>query len=95
MKVYIDSEFKCHTENPNGNFREVDNEFFDGKSQAFIESYRFVPSGEQWIRDDGTAFNGGGDMITPWKDPEEVDEDVLKRLEDAENALSILLGGNV
>ena len=34
-------------------------------------------------------------MITPWKDPEEVDEDVLKRLEDAENALSILLGGNV
>ena len=95
MKVYIDSEFKCHTENPNGNFREVDNEFFDGKSQEFIESYRFVPSGEQWIRDDGTAFNGGGDMITPWKDPEEVDEDVLKRLEDAENALSILLGGNV
>ena len=95
MKVYIDSEFKCHTENPNGNFREVDNEFFDGKSQAFIESYRFVPSGEQWIRDDGTAFNGGGDMITPWKAPEEVDEDVLKRLEDAENALSILLGGNV
>lgn len=40
--------------------------FFDGKCDAFVEGYRFIPAGESWIREDGAVFNG--EMITPWKD---------------------------
>lgn len=69
--IYIDSEFKCHTTNPNGTFREVEEEFFDGKCDAFIEGYRFVPSGESWTREDGVVFRG--EMIAPWKDYSELD----------------------
>jgi hypothetical protein len=39
MKVYIDSEYRCHTTNPDGNFREVEHPYFDGKCQTFIEGY--------------------------------------------------------
>lgn len=65
MKIYIDSEFKCHTTNPGGNFREVETDFFDGKCDTFIEGYRFVPAGETWVRSDGKVFRG--EMIAPWQ----------------------------
>lgn len=71
MKIYIDSEFKCHTTNPDGTFREVETDFFNGKCQTFIESYRFIPSGERWTRSDGVVFQG--EMIAPWKDYDELD----------------------
>lgn len=64
-KIYIDSEFRCHTTNPDGTFREVDN-FFDGKCQTFIEGYRFIPAGETWTREDGVIF--AGEMIAPIMD---------------------------
>lgn len=69
--IYIDSEFKCHTTNPDGTFREVilsDNAraFFADKCATFIEGYRLKPDGETWIREDGKDFSGG-EMITPWK----------------------------
>ena len=66
MKIYIDSEYHCHTTNPDGTFRAVEAEFFNGKCQTFIEGYRFVPSGESWTRSDGVVFHG--EMIAPWKD---------------------------
>lgn len=72
MKIYIDSEFKCHTTNPYGTFREVENSFFDGKCAIFIEGYRLKPNGETWVREDGEVFSGG-EMITPWKDYSELD----------------------
>ena len=65
MKVYIDSEFKCHTSN-DGIMREVETEFFNNKCDAFIEGYRFVPDGEKWTRSDGVVFDG--EMVAPWKD---------------------------
>ena len=72
MKViYIDSEFKCHTTNPDGTFQEVETDFFDGKCTAFIEGYRYIPSGEIWTRPDGFVFRG--EMISPWKDFAELD----------------------
>ena len=71
MKIYIDVEFKCHTSNSDGNFREVENDFFDGKCDAFIEGYRYVPSGESWTRSDGEVFTG--EMITPWRNYSELD----------------------
>lgn len=64
-KIYIDSDFKCHVTN-DGALQEVETAFFDGKCDALIEGYRFVPSGEYWKRPDGSVFRG--EMITPWKD---------------------------
>lgn len=64
--VYIDFEFKCHTTNPDGTFREVEHPFFNGKCDAFIQGYRLKPAGETWVREDGEVFSGG-EMITPWK----------------------------
>lgn len=66
MKIYIDSECICHTENPQGAFREFEVPFFDGKCRTFIEGYRYVPEGENWTRSDGVVFTG--EMIAPWKD---------------------------
>lgn len=69
--IYVDSDFKCHTTNTNGSLREVETDFFDGKCDAFIEGYRFVPSNESWTRTDGVVFHG--EMIAPWKDYAELD----------------------
>lgn len=71
MKIYIDSDFKCHTTNTDGTYREVETDFFDGKSNEFIKGFRFVPSGESWTRSDGVAFEG--EMIAPWKDYHKLD----------------------
>jgi hypothetical protein len=68
--IYIDSEFKCHTVN-DGTMTAVETDFFDGKCAAFIEGYRFVPSGESWTRSDGVVFEG--EMIVPWKPYDELD----------------------
>lgn len=70
-KIYIDSDCRCHTANPDGNFREVETDFFDGKCTEFIEGYRFIPSGESWTRKDGTVFTG--EMVAPWKPYSELD----------------------
>lgn len=64
MNVYIDSDFKCHTVN-DGTMQSVETTFFDGKCEAFIEGYRFVPEGETWVREDGAEFRG--EMVSPWK----------------------------
>ena len=68
--VYIDAEFKCHTSG-DGTMIDVETDAFDGKCQAYIEGYRYIPSGESWTRDDGTLFTG--EMVSPWKDWEELD----------------------
>lgn len=54
MKVYIDSDFHCHTSNPDGHFREVETEFFDDKCQRFTEGYCY---------DDSKGYV----QIYPWK----------------------------
>lgn len=63
--IYIDSDFKCHAAD-DGTLTPVETGFFDGKCDAFIEGYRFVPAGETWTREDGEVFQG--EMIVPWKD---------------------------
>ena len=64
MKIYIDSDYKCHVL-PGEGLREFDVPFFDGKCDAFIEGYRYVPKDETWEREDGEVFKG--EMIAPWK----------------------------
>lgn len=90
MKIYIDSEYRCHTTNPDGIFREFETDFFDGKCQAFIEGYRYVPDGESWTRSDGVVFTG--EMVAPWKDYSELDtpqrEYEREMLEEYESALA-------
>ena len=68
--VNLDSEFKCHITN-DGTMTAVETEFFDGKCDAFIEGYRFIPAGESWTREDGEVFRG--EMISPWKPYSELD----------------------
>lgn len=62
--IYLDSDFKCHVAD-DGTMTAVETDFFDGKCDTFIEGYRFIPSGESWMREDGTVFHG--EMVTPWK----------------------------
>ena len=70
-KIYIDNEFRCYTANPDGMLREVETDFFDGKCDIFIEGYRLIPAGESWTRPDGIVLHG--EMITAWKDYNELD----------------------
>lgn len=63
--IYIDSEFKCHANNADGAYKKINTDFFNDKCDTFVEGYRFVPSGETWIRDDGVIFHG--EMISPFK----------------------------
>lgn len=44
MKIYVDSDFHCHTTNPDGVCREVETDFFDDKCNtlpcaALVEGY--------------------------------------------------------
>lgn len=66
-KVYIEpSTCRCHTTNPDGTFREVEEPFFDGKCKTFIEGFILKPAGETLVREDGIEFSGGK-MISAWK----------------------------
>ena len=65
MTIYIDSDYKCYVSAAEGR-RTIETNEFDGKCPEWIESYRFVPEGETWMRGDGEVFNG--EMVTPWKD---------------------------
>ena len=69
-RIYIDSNFHCHTVD-DGILTAVETDFFDGKCPEYIEGYRFVPAGQSWVREDGTVFEG--EMIAPWKPYEELD----------------------
>ena len=89
--IYIDPDFHCHPASGEG-LRAVETEFFDGKSDAFIEGYRFVPAGQSWTRKDGAVFRG--EMIAPWKPWDELDavqrEYERQLLSEYSEALSIM-----
>ena len=65
MTIFIDSDYKCYVSAAEGR-RAVETELFDGKCPEWIESYRFVPEGDTWTREDGEEFRG--EMAAPWKD---------------------------
>lgn len=92
MKIYVDSDYKCHVSNPAGTMTNLETDFFDGKCDAYIEGHRYVPAGESWTREDGTVFTG--EMIAPWRDCNELDNAQLdyerEQLADALVALAIL-----
>ena len=96
MNIYIDRDFKCHTESAAGR-TAVETGAFTGKCRQYIEGYRFVPSGQIWTREDGQVFRG--EMIAPWRDYAVLaefqalyEEEQAKQVE-AQEALNILLEG--
>ena len=90
--IYIKPDsFECYVTN-DGTMTAIETDFFDGKCDAFIEGYRFVPSGESWTREDGVVFQG--EMISPWKDyagldaaQREYERQLLKELQ--ENSIPV------
>ena len=70
MMIYIDSDFKCHVTSGE-DLTPIETDAFDGKCDAYIEGYRFIPAGQTWTRADGVVFTG--EMIAPWKSWAELD----------------------
>lgn len=66
MTIYIDSDYKCYVSAAEGR-RAIETDAFNGKCKEWIESYRYVPNGETWVRSDGVMFRGAT-MVSPWKD---------------------------
>ena len=64
MTIYIDSDYKCYVSAAEGR-RVIETDTFNGKCPEWIESFRFVPEGETWTREDGEVFTN---MVAPWKD---------------------------
>ena len=64
MTIYIDSDYKCYVSASDGR-RAIEVNDFNCKCPEWIESYRFVPEGETWTREDGEVFTN---MAAPWKD---------------------------
>ena len=64
MTIYIDGDYKCYVSEADGR-RAIETNYFDGRCAEWIESYRFVPAGEAWVREDGEVFTN---MTAPWKD---------------------------
>lgn len=91
MTIYIDNDYKCHVAD-DGTMTAMEMDVFDGKCDAYIEGYRFVPSGETWTREDGVLFVG--EMIAPWRPWAELDaaqrEYEQQQLAEAQAALAIL-----
>ena len=94
MTVFLDNEFKCHTEN-DGTMRPYEIACFDGKCKEYIEGMRCIPNGENWTRSDGLVFSG---QVTPWKDSRELEkaqlEYELAQYEAALTAIEKALGVN-
>lgn len=65
MTIYIDSDYKCYVSDAEGR-RAVETDSFNGKCAEWIESFRFVPAGETWVKPNGEMFRG--EMVSPWKD---------------------------
>ena len=76
-KIYLDSDFKCHISGDD-TMTAVETAAFDGRCDAYIEGYRFVPGGKTWVREDGVEF--AGEMIAPWK-PWQVLEEAQREYE--------------
>lgn len=95
MTIYLDDDYKCHTEN-DGTMREVETDFFDGKCKEFIEGYRYIPDGEIWTRPDGVEFTA---MAAAFKEYalletyQTIYERMLAQQADMQAALDAIYGG--
>ena len=54
--IYLNKDFQCSVTEKTDTVQTVETAVFDGKCNAFIEGYRFIPAGQQWTREDGVVF---------------------------------------
>lgn len=71
MTIYLDTDYRCYASENDNTVQSAETNFFDGKCDAFIEGYRFIPAGNVWTSEDGVAFCG--EMIAPWTDYSELE----------------------
>ena len=62
--IYIDSNFRCHTTNPNGTLKKVETDVFDNLCDKAIETMIYVPKGETYK---GTVCKDGFIQCTDTK----------------------------
>lgn len=86
MIIYLDSDYVCHIVN-DGTMQAVETNEFDGKENAYIEGYRYVPEGQTWIRSDGVEFHGL--MIAPAMDYNKIMTNVAISYLDDDQAESV------
>lgn len=67
MTIYIDNDCKCHVNNTDGVYTEIEApEQFKGKCAAYIEGYRVRPEGYTFTREDGVVFGPVSESVSPW-----------------------------
>ena len=64
--IYLNKDFQCSVTEKSDTVQSIETDAFDGKCNAYVEGYRFIPQGQQWTREDGIVF--AGEMIAPFKD---------------------------
>lgn len=64
--IYLNERFECSVNENEETVLAVETDFFDGKSDEFIQCYRYLPEGYSWKRNDGAIFKGL--MVAPFKE---------------------------
>lgn len=65
MTIYIDAQYHCHADDPDGDRRAFELAFFDGKSDRFIEGWLYIPPGEAVVTADGKVLMG--EKLETWQ----------------------------
>ena len=86
MRIYLDSDFRCHLTD-DGTMQEIETNAFDGRPNEFILGYRYVPEGQTWTRSDGVKFRGL--LVIPAKEYDRILTDVAISYLDDEQAESV------
>ena len=68
--LYIDSDFKVHTENADGR-TAIETDAFDGMAKQVVECYIFVPVGQSYTKPNGETVHG--EFIQPFVTEKELD----------------------
>ena len=63
--IYIDGDYKCHAQNDGEYLFSEDVDFFDNVEDGYIECFRFVPQGKEWVSNNGNLF--AGPFLMPFK----------------------------
>lgn len=71
MIVYIDSDYICHVDSADDR-RPFEVASLDGLCSLMVETYRFIPFGEAWVREDGVEFRGEALMASADPKPFEI-----------------------
>lgn len=64
--IYLNEKFECSAYEKADTVMSAETDFFDGKCNAYIEGYRYIPEGYTWTRKDGEIF--AGPMVAPFKE---------------------------